>query len=124
MVQDIGHFMYPTTLMACPWINFIKSAILHEKAAVIDGVWPTVDSTNLDYWSLLSNDEVNAAILSREFAVEMEKVFTKDLAESDEIRWESGREGLFGKRSKRHLRTYFLIGCSIMGEEGPFGYRY
>ena len=31
---------------------------------------------------------MNAVILSREFANEMEKMFAEDLAESDQIRWE------------------------------------
>jgi cardiolipin synthase len=69
-----------------------RNALLHAKTAVIDGVWSTVGSTNLDYWSLLSDDEVNAVILSREFAAEMEKSFAKDLAESHEIKWEEWKE--------------------------------
>ena len=62
-----------------------RGVILHAKTAVIDGVWSTVGSTNMDYWSLLSNDEVNAIILSPDFAMEMEKMFDEDLAESDRI---------------------------------------
>jgi len=64
-----------------------RNALLHAKTAVIDGVWSTVGSTNLDYWSLLSDDEVNAVILNREFAVEMERMFVLDLAQSDQIQW-------------------------------------
>jgi cardiolipin synthase len=69
-----------------------RNALLHAKTAVIDGVWSTVGSTNLDYWSLLNDDEVNAVILSHGFAVEMEKMFARDLAESDEIRWEEWKK--------------------------------
>jgi len=69
-----------------------RNALLHAKTAVIDGVWSTVGSTNMDYWSFLSDDEVNAVILSREFAIEMEKMFAKDLAESDQIKWEEWKE--------------------------------
>jgi cardiolipin synthase len=65
-----------------------RNAWLHAKTAVIDGVWSTVGSTNLDFWSLLSNDEVNSVVLSREFAVEMEKMFARDLAESEQIQWD------------------------------------
>jgi cardiolipin synthase len=65
-----------------------RNALLHAKTAVIDGVWSTVGSTNMDFWSFLSDDKVNAVILSREFAIEMEKMFTRDLAESDQIQWE------------------------------------
>jgi cardiolipin synthase A/B len=52
-------------------------------------------STNMDSWSFSSNDEVNAVVLSREFAVEMEKMFAKDLAESDEVRWEEWKRRPF-----------------------------
>ncbi|MGZ3607881.1 MAG: cardiolipin synthase [Syntrophales bacterium] len=69
-----------------------RNALLHAKTAVIDGVWSTVGSTNLDYWSLLNDDEVNAIVLSREFAAEMEKTFAKDLAQSHEIKWEEWQE--------------------------------
>ena len=69
-----------------------KTSLLHAKTAVIDKVWSTVGSTNLDFLSLLTNDEVNAIILNREFAVEMEKMFDSDLAGSKQIQrdeWEN-----------------------------------
>jgi cardiolipin synthase len=69
-----------------------RNALLHAKTAVIDEIWSTVGSTNMDYWSFLSDDEVNAVILSKEFAVEMEKMFAVDLAESDQIQWEAWKE--------------------------------
>lgn len=65
-----------------------RSVLLHAKTAVIDDVWSTVGSTNMDFWSLSSDYEANAIILSREFAGEMEKVFARDLAESEQIQWE------------------------------------
>jgi cardiolipin synthase A/B len=69
-----------------------RNALLHAKTAVIDGVWSTVGSTNMDYWSFLNDDEVNAVILSHEFAIEMEKMFARDLAESDQIQWEEWKK--------------------------------
>ncbi len=80
-----AQYNYSELLQAGVKIYERRNALLHAKTAVIDGVWSTVGSTNLDYWSLLSNDEVNAVILSREFAVEMEVMFAGDLAESDRI---------------------------------------
>ena len=62
-----------------------STSLLHAKTAVVDRVWSTVGSTNMDFLSLLNNDEVNAVILSREFAVEMEKMFVGDLADSRQI---------------------------------------
>ncbi len=65
-----------------------RDSVLHAKTGVIDGVWSTVGSTNMDFWSFLNNDEVNAIVLSRTFAVEMEKMFARDLGKSDPIRLE------------------------------------
>jgi cardiolipin synthase len=61
------------------------TSLLHAKTATIDKVWSTVGSTNMDLLSLLTNDEVNAIILSREFATEMESMFAKDLINSVQI---------------------------------------
>ena len=46
----------------------------------------------MDFWSFSINDEVNAVILSKEFAAEMEEMFARDLAESDEIRLEEWKK--------------------------------
>ncbi len=75
-----------------------RNALLHAKTAVIDNVWSTVGSTNMDYWSLLSNDEVNAVILSRQFAAEMEKIFDKDLVESYQIKREEWEKRPFSAK--------------------------
>ncbi|MGC2062100.1 MAG: cardiolipin synthase [Thermodesulfovibrionales bacterium] len=65
-----------------------STALLHAKTAIIDKVWSTVGSTNMDFLSLLNNDEVNAVILNHEFAVEMEKMFVGDLTDSRQILWD------------------------------------
>ncbi|MCX5828332.1 MAG: cardiolipin synthase [Deltaproteobacteria bacterium] len=87
------------------------NALLHAKTAVIDDVWSTVGSTNMDYWSLLSDDEVNAVVLSREFAAEMKKTFAKDIVESHQIKWEEWKERpLFSKMREwfAHLFVHWL----------------
>jgi cardiolipin synthase len=66
--------------------------LLHAKTAVIDGVWSTVGSTNLDWRSFLDNDEINAVILGREFAGQMLAMFAKDIESSrviDPEEWNS-----------------------------------
>ena len=87
------------------------TVLLHAKTAVIDGIWSTVGSTNLDYWSLLSNDEVNAVVLNREFAVEMERMFADDLAQSDQIqidKWEKRPLSQKIKERAAHLFARWL----------------
>lgn len=79
-----------------------RAAMLHAKTAVIDGVWSTIGSTNLDMRSFLHNDEINAVILSIDFAERMEALFQRDLQESDEITAEE-----WSKRSaRRRLREW------------------
>jgi len=69
-----------------------STSLLHAKTAVVDKVWSTVGSTNMDFLSLLNNDEVNAVILSHEFAVEMEKMFVRDLENSSQIQWDEWKK--------------------------------
>ncbi len=69
-----------------------STSLLHAKTAVIDKVWSTVGSTNMDFLSLLHNDEVNAVILSHGFADEMEKMFVRDLENSRQIRWDEWKK--------------------------------
>jgi cardiolipin synthase len=90
LVFHAGRSHYESLLKGGVKIFERVGALLHSKTAVIDGVWSTVGSTNLDWRSFLSNDEVNAVILGREFAQEMEAVFAKDLEASqniDMLRW-------------------------------------
>lgn len=76
-----------------------NDSLLHAKTAVIDSVWATVGSTNMDYLSLLDNNEVNAVILSKEFASEMEMMFKGDMENSKQIHWEEW------KKRPVHLKT-------------------
>ena len=62
-----------------------KNRLLHSKYAVVDGVWSTVGSSNLDWRSLLHNLELNAVVLGPEFGGRLEALFQKDLANSAQI---------------------------------------
>ncbi len=59
--------------------------ILHAKTAVIDSLWSTVGSSNLDRRSFRKNLEVNVVVLDEKFGMQMESVFMDDLAESSEV---------------------------------------
>ena len=62
-----------------------RGRLLHSKTAVIDGVWSTVGSTNLDWRSVMDNDEVNAVIVGREFGRQMLSAFAADQKASEAI---------------------------------------
>ena len=84
-----------------------STSLLHAKTAVIDKVWSTVGSTNMDHLSLLTNDEVNAVILNHEFAVEMEKMFVRDLADSRQIQWAEWKKRPLFQRIRGWLMHLF-----------------
>jgi len=108
LALNAARYNYSGLLKAGVKIYERRNAILHAKTAVIDGVWSTVGSTNLDYWSLLSDDEVNAVVLSREFAVEMEKMFDMDLAESDRIQWDKWKKRPLSQKIKEAFAHLFV----------------
>jgi len=84
------------------------TSLLHAKTAVVDKVWSTVGSTNMDFLSLLNNDEVNAVILSKEFAVEMEKMFAGDLANSRQIKWDEWKNRPYLNRVREWFVNLFV----------------
>lgn len=89
-VFHAGRSFYSELLAAGVRIYERQDALLHAKTVVIDGVWSTVGSTNIDMRSFLHNDEVNAVVLGTGLASEMETMFRNDLARSTPIdarRW-------------------------------------
>jgi cardiolipin synthase len=85
LVFHAGRAHYAGLLQGGVQIFERQGALLHSKTAVIDGVWSTVGSTNLDWRSFLSNDELNAIVLGRDFAAQMQAMFEKDLSASTRI---------------------------------------
>ena len=85
MVFHIGRGFYEQLLRAGVKIYERRDVILHSKTALVDGVWATIGSTNLDWRSFLHNEELNAVVLGTEFGSQVQAMFNKDLAASDEI---------------------------------------
>jgi cardiolipin synthase A/B len=85
LVFHAGRSHYAELLEGGVKIHERRGALLHSKTAVIDGVWSTVGSTNLDWRSFLDNDEINAVVLGRDFGRKMQTMFAVDLDSSDTI---------------------------------------
>ena len=85
LIFHAGRSHYAELLDAGVKVYERHGAILHSKTALIDGVWSSVGSTNLDWRSFLHNDEINASVVGREFAAQMQSMFNDDLAASDPI---------------------------------------
>jgi cardiolipin synthase len=62
-----------------------QNSILHSKTIVVDGVWTSIGSCNMDGRSFFLNYEANIAITDKIFALQMEKQFIKDLGNADKI---------------------------------------
>jgi cardiolipin synthase len=110
-VFHAGRSHYTKLLHAGVRIYERRGAVMHSKTASIDGVWSTIGSTNLDWRSFLHNDELNAAILGRDFAKQMDAMFAKDLAESDAIdldRWKHRSLMLRLKEWLARIAEYWL----------------
>jgi cardiolipin synthase A/B len=106
-----GRSHYSALLRAGVKIHQRRGAMLHAKTATIDGVWSCVGSTNLDRRSFLHNDEIDAAILGREFAGQMQAAFTADLEASEAMdleRWEARPFDLRLKEWAARLWEYWL----------------
>jgi cardiolipin synthase len=96
--SDVGLLLYASRAQYAPLLEAgvrifeYEGTVLHAKTAVVDGVWSTVGSSNLDYRSFIHNDEANAIIVGRSFAREMEAMFQDDLARSREVELAAWRE--------------------------------
>ena len=78
-VFHAGRSHYAELLEAGVKIYERQEALLHAKTIVIDGVWSTVGSSNLDWRSFLHNAELNAVVLGVDFGRQMEALFERDL---------------------------------------------
>ena len=100
LVYHTGRGYYEQLLSAGVKIYLRRGVVLHSKTALIDGVWATVGSTNLDWRSFLHNRELDAVVLGTEFGKQLQAMFEKDLAESDEITLDAWQKRPLQMRAK------------------------
>jgi cardiolipin synthase len=111
LVFHAGRSYYTQLLDAGVKIFERRGVILHAKTALIDGVWSTVGSTNLDWRSFLHNYELNAVVLGAEFGDQVQTMFDADLAASNAITPEQWRRRELDLRVKEvfaRLWAYWL----------------
>jgi cardiolipin synthase len=85
IVRHAGRAVYKGMLRHGVRIFEWHRSVLHSKTAVIDGVWSTVGTFNLDYRSVRSNWEVNVAIRDEGFGAVMQSSFLNDLEQCQEL---------------------------------------
>jgi cardiolipin synthase len=67
-------------------IYFYKSGFIHSKYIIVDDVFSSIGSTNLDFRSLETNFEVNAFMYDQEFTDKLAEIFMADIHNSREIK--------------------------------------
>ena len=100
LVFHAGRAYYSELLEANVKLYERRDALLHVKTAVIDGVWSTVGSTNLDWRSFIYNQEINAVILGPQFGAQMQAMFDRDIDASKEITLEAWKDRPISDRMK------------------------
>ncbi len=75
-----------------------RPALLHAKTMVVDGIWATIGSTNLDRRSFALNEELNVAIYDVDTAQRLERVFDEDLRNSRRVMYDDWNHRGFTSR--------------------------
>lgn len=95
-----GRSYYRELLSAGVHIYERQDVLLHAKTAVVDGVWSTIGSTNLDWRSLSLNAEVNAVLIGRRFGHKMEELFAHDVRHSNRVTLAQWQQRSLSERAK------------------------
>jgi cardiolipin synthase len=98
LIIPAGRSHYSGLLEAGVKIYEWKGELLHAKTASIDNVWSTVGSSNLDWWSIARDNEINAVILGDTFGSQMDEMFEDDLRDSREVKLDEWRHRPFVER--------------------------
>jgi cardiolipin synthase len=80
-----GKAFFAGLLRAGIEIYTYRGEMLHAKTHLFDQSWSIIGSTNLDYQSLMYNDEGNVGILDPLFGSKMMEIFEEDLKNSVKI---------------------------------------
>jgi cardiolipin synthase len=89
IVKFASRYLYSRLLQAGIKIHEYQGTMMHAKCGVIDGVWSTCGSHNLDVRSMLHNLEAGVVCLSEGFARSVEAEFERQLRRCREIRPET-----------------------------------
>jgi len=92
LVRQASRAQFGDLLRAGVEIYEYTPALLHAKTMVIDGVWATVGSTNLDNLSFAFNDELNLIIYDRAIAQQLERAFREDVQASRRVTYEAWKD--------------------------------
>ncbi|UCC66618.1 MAG: phosphatidylserine/phosphatidylglycerophosphate/cardiolipin synthase family protein [Deltaproteobacteria bacterium] len=82
-------------------------SVLHAKTMVVDGIWATVGSANLNRRGFFLNYEANVAVINPQFAAAMERQFEKDLQHCCRVTLEKWKRRSFKQKALEILLMPF-----------------
>ena len=92
LVRQASRAQFGDLLRAGVEIYEYAPALLHAKTMVIDGVWATIGSTNLDNFSFAYNDELNLFFYDRGVAQQLERIFMEDMKVARQVTYEAWKD--------------------------------
>jgi len=98
IVRQASRAQFGPMLQAGVEIYEYTPALLHAKTMVIDGVWATIGSTNLDNRSLAFAEELNVIVYDRGLARRFEEIFVEDIKLSRRVTYEAWKKRGFGSK--------------------------
>ena len=98
MVLHAARSRYARLLEAGVQIHEMSQVVMHAKTAVIDGVFSSVGSSNLDWRSIVGNNEIDVIVLGDDFGDQMQALFVRDQAVSQRIEAERWAQRGLGQR--------------------------
>ena len=103
LVRAVGKTRWRRLFEAGARFYEYQPARFHCKYFLVDDMWASMGSANLDNRSLSLNEEANLNVLHREFVTAHARVFEEDKSHSREITMEDWRNRPLGEKIKGHL---------------------
>jgi cardiolipin synthase len=105
IVRYAGRAWYDTLLSSGVRIYEWQPTVLHPKTFVVDGLWSTIGTINLDNRSMSLNEESTLMVLDPLVGARMNAVFFDDLRDSKEITLEEFRQRPWLERVAEQLSS-------------------
>jgi cardiolipin synthase len=104
-VRPASRARWGALLQAGARIYEYQPTMYHAKTLIVDDVWGSVGSANLDPRTFRYNDEANLNVWSAAFAAEQVRVFEADKARCREITYAEWKRRSVWRRSQEYLVT-------------------
>jgi cardiolipin synthase len=107
LVRMASRRQYGELLQAGVRILEYNRTMMHNKNAVVDGIFSTVGSINFDSRSLLENNEDSLSFYDRDFGARMEATFAEDEKNCREVTYASWRRRGLEQRLAEMVSIFF-----------------